>query len=52
MFYLNAYTDRSELYVRSGERCMCTCVSVHLAPNIVDIQMKFILVVIAICHDC
>jgi len=31
---------------------MCTCVSVHLAPNVVDIQTKFILVVIAICHDC
>ena len=38
--------------VRSGERCTFTCVSVHLTPNIVDIQTKFILVVVAICRDC
>ena len=41
-----------ELSVKLGERCICTCVSAQLAPNVVDIQTKSILVVIAACHDC
>ena len=54
VLYCNTYCEISEMSVRLGERCVCvcTCVSVHLAPNVVDVQTNSILVVIAAYHEC